>query len=35
VSVAQDSTQAVRWLQRAATLGSRTAQARLGAATAR
>src|SRR3954463_10352782 len=34
-TVAQDSTQAVRWLQRAATLGSRTAQARLGAATAR
>ena len=28
--VAQDSGQAVRWLQRAATLGSRTAQARLG-----
>jgi hypothetical protein len=35
VSVPQDSTLAVRWLQRAATLGSRTAQARLGAATAR
>ena len=34
-SVPQDSTQAVRWLQRAANLGSRTAQARLGAATAR
>ena len=34
-TVPQDSTQAVRWLQRAATLGSRTAQARLGAATAR
>lgn len=32
-SVQQDPTQAVRWLQRAATLGSRTAQARLGAAT--
>ena len=29
----QDQNQAVRWLQRAATLGSRTAQARLGAAT--
>ena len=28
-TVPQDSTQAVRWLQRAATLGSRTAQARL------
>jgi len=28
--VSQDSGQAVRWLQRAATLGSRTAQARLG-----
>jgi len=28
--VSQDSNQAVRWLQRAATLGSRTAQARLG-----
>ena len=35
VSVPQDPTQAVRWLQRAANLGSRTAQARLGAATAR
>lgn len=35
VSVGQDSGQAVRWLQRAANLGSRTAQARLGAATAR
>ena len=35
VTVPQDSTQAVRWLQRAANLGSRTAQARLGAATAR
>jgi len=35
VTVPQDSTEAVRWLQRAATLGSRTAQARLGAATAR
>src|SRR3954451_2211350 len=34
-TVPQDSTQAVRWLQRAATLGSRTAQARLGAAPAR
>jgi hypothetical protein len=34
-SVPQDSTQAVRWLQRAATLGSRTAQVKLGAATAR
>ena len=34
-SVPQDSNQAVRWLQRAANLGSRTAQARLGAATAR
>jgi hypothetical protein len=33
--VSQDPTQAVRWLQRAANLGSRTAQARLGAATAR
>lgn len=31
--VAQDSTQALAWLQRAASLGSRTAQARLGAAT--
>jgi hypothetical protein len=29
----QDQMQAVRWLQRAATLGSRTAQAKLGAAT--
>ncbi|GAB3774894.1 hypothetical protein GCM10028796_50030 [Ramlibacter monticola] len=34
-TVQQDPNQAVRWLQRAATLGSRTAQARLGAATAR
>ena len=34
-TVPQDPSQAVRWLQRAATLGSRTAQARLGAATAR
>lgn len=34
-SVPQDSTQAVKWLQRAADMGSRTAQARLGAATAR
>ena len=34
-TVPQDSNQAVRWLQRAATLGSRTAAARLGAATAR
>ena len=34
-TVPQDSMQAVRWLQRAANLGSRTAQARLGAATAR
>lgn len=33
-TVSQDSVQAVRWLQRAANLGSRTAQARLGAATA-
>jgi hypothetical protein len=32
-TVPQDPTQAVRWLQRAANLGSRTAQARLGAAT--
>ena len=32
-TVPQDSSQAVRWLQRAATLGSRTAQARLGVAT--
>jgi hypothetical protein len=31
VTVSQDSGQAVRWLQRAANLGSRTAQARLGA----
>jgi hypothetical protein len=31
VTVPQDSSQAVRWLQRAANLGSRTAQARLGA----
>jgi hypothetical protein len=30
-TVPQDPSQAVRWLQRAATLGSRTAQARLGA----
>ncbi|HET8748332.1 MAG TPA: hypothetical protein VFM98_22240 [Ramlibacter sp.] len=35
VTVPQDPNLAVRWLQRAATLGSRTAQARLGAATAR
>jgi hypothetical protein len=35
VTVTQDPNQAVRWLQRAANLGSRTAQARLGAATAR
>ena len=35
VTVPQDPSQAVRWLQRAATLGSRTAAARLGAATAR
>jgi len=35
VTVPQDPSQAVRWLQRAANLGSRTAQARLGAATAR
>ena len=35
VTVPQDSNQAVRWLQRAANLGSRTAAARLGAATAR
>jgi hypothetical protein len=34
-TVPQDPNQAVRWLQRAANLGSRTAQARLGAATAR
>lgn len=34
-SVPQDSTMAVKWLQRAANMGSRTAQARLGAATAR
>lgn len=33
-TVPQDPNQAVRWLQRAATLGSRTAQARLGATTA-
>ena len=32
VTVARDASQAVRWLQRAASLGSRTAQARLGAA---
>jgi hypothetical protein len=31
VSVAKDSAQAARWLQRAATMGSRTALARLGA----
>jgi hypothetical protein len=31
VTVAQDAVQAMRWLQRAATMGSRTAQARLGA----
>jgi hypothetical protein len=31
VTVAADGTQAVRWLQRAANMGSRTAQARLGA----
>jgi len=35
VTVQPDPNQAVRWLQRAANLGSRTAQARLGAATAR
>jgi hypothetical protein len=35
VTVPQDPNQAMRWLQRAANLGSRTAQARLGAATAR
>jgi TPR repeat protein len=34
-TVTQDPNQAVRWLQRAATLGSRTAQAKLGAAQAR
>ena len=34
-TVPQDPNQAVMWLQRAANLGSRTAQARLGAATAR
>lgn len=34
-TVPQDPLQAVRWLQRAANLGSRTAAARLGAATAR
>ena len=34
-TVPQDPAQAVRWLQRAANLGSRTAAARLGAATAR
>ncbi|MEJ5990506.1 hypothetical protein WG902_10945 [Ramlibacter sp. PS3R-8] len=34
-TVPQDPSQAVRWLQRAANLGSRTAAARLGAATAR
>ena len=31
-TVPQDSSQALRWMQRAATLGSRTAQARLGVA---
>lgn len=35
VSVQPDALQAVHWLQRAATLGSRTAQAKLGAAQAR
>jgi hypothetical protein len=35
VSVQQDPLQAVQWLQRAATMGSRTAQAKLGAAQAR
>jgi hypothetical protein len=35
VTVQPDPNQAVRWLQRAANMGSRTAQARLGAATAR
>jgi hypothetical protein len=34
-TVQQDPSLAVRWLQRAANMGSRTAQARLGAATAR
>jgi hypothetical protein len=34
VTVPQDQVQATRWLQRAATLGSRTAQARLGNAAA-
>ena len=34
-TVPQDPNQAVRWLQRAATLGSRTAQAKLGAAQAK
>ena len=34
VTVRQDPDQGLRWLQRAATLGSRTAQARLGAANA-
>jgi hypothetical protein len=34
-SVPQDPSLAVKWLQRAASMGSRTAQARLGAATAR
>ncbi|HSV79910.1 MAG TPA: hypothetical protein VLK85_12015 [Ramlibacter sp.] len=34
-TVQQDPSQALRWLQRAATLGSRTAQAKLGAAQAR
>jgi hypothetical protein len=35
VTVPQDPNQATRWLQRAANLGSRTAAAKLGAATAR
>jgi hypothetical protein len=35
VTVGQDPSLAVRWLQRAANMGSRTAPARLGAATAR
>jgi hypothetical protein len=35
VSVQQDPLQAVHWLQRAATMGSRTAQAKLGAAQSR
>jgi len=34
-TVPQDPNLAVRWLQRAATLGSRTAQAKLGAAQAK